>query len=131
MNHQIHLRKNGYFGFMYPVFPGKYPQGFLVWSASKPCIMSSWTVKYFTQTLFICICNLFDNQLPCAKLNSAHGLLKFQCHFMHLVAGPSLIPLSPRCWHIALSMSESLPAQRDGKFTVGLTQILLIGIWAF
>lgn len=93
--------------------------------------MDSKIFPYCTQTLFVSICQLFDNQLPYAKLNPAHALLKFQCHFMHLVAGPSLIPLSPQCWHIALSMSESLPAQRDGKFTVGLTQILLIGIWAF
>lgn len=94
-------------------------------------VMGSKIYPDCTQTLFLSICHLFDNQLPCAKLNSAHGLLKFQCHFRHLVARLSLIPLSPRCWHIALSMSESLPAQRDGKFTVGLTQILLIGIWAF
>lgn len=45
-----------------------------------------------------------------------------------LVAWLSLIHFSPQRWHIAVSMSESLPAQRDGKFTVGLTQILLSGI---
>ena len=44
---------------------------------------------------------------------------------LYLVARLSLILFSPQRWHIALSKSESLPAQRDGKFTVGLTQILL------
>lgn len=49
---------------------------------------------------------------------------------LFLVAWLSLIHFSPQRWHIALSMSESLPAQRDGKFTVGLTQILLGGYLA-
>lgn len=42
-----------------------------------------------------------------------------------------VIRFSPQCWHIALSNSDSLPAQRDGKFTVGLTQILFTGVFAF
>lgn len=50
---------------------------------------------------------------------------------LYLVAGLFLIRFSPQCWRIALSKSESLPAQRDGKFTVGLTQILFTGILAF
>lgn len=54
-----------------------------------------------------------------------------ECCFilLHLVAG-LFNPFQSPCWHIALSKSESLPAQRDGKFTVGLTQILFIGILA-
>lgn len=44
---------------------------------------------------------------------------------LYLVTRLSLILFSPQRWHIALSKSESLPAQRDGKFAVGLTQILL------
>lgn len=48
---------------------------------------------------------------------------------LYSVARLSLILFSPQRWHIALSKSESLPAQRDGKFTVGLTQILLTGVF--
>ena len=47
------------------------------------------------------------------------------CFILLYLVTRSLILFSPQRWHIALSKSESLPAQRDGKFTVGLTQILL------
>lgn len=49
---------------------------------------------------------------------------------LYLVAGLSLILSVPNAGAL-LCLSESLPAQRDGKFTVGLTQILLTGISAF
>lgn len=54
-----------------------------------------------------------------------------ECCFILLysVAGLSLIRFSPQCWRIAQSNSESLPAQRDGKFTVWMTQILFTGIF--
>lgn len=51
-------------------------------------------------------------------------------HFVVLGCLAIFNPFQSLYWHIGLSKSESLPAQRDGKFTVGMTQILLTHILA-
>lgn len=138
------------FDFTELLFPGRFLLGILICQQNMQCftwflvsitclainfqqISQSSTINrsfIFDPLLYLSVTYLGMNHYANKNIVNMDCL---NCCFILLfsVAGLSLIRFSPQCWHIALSMSESLPAQRDGKFTAGLTQILVIGIWAF